>query len=125
MTQPPRRSGHATRRSRARGPRSRARLPPPALDQAILAAAHRAVNAGPRDATEAAPLARRPQRWWMPLAAAAVIGVVAIGVDPGGAGDANSSRRTRSSSRRSERADGDDVRARNRMRAKPDASRDA
>jgi hypothetical protein len=53
--------------------------PPAALDQAILAAAHRAVHAGPRDADSSA-LARRPQRWWMPLAAAAVIGVVAIGV---------------------------------------------
>ena len=51
--------------------------PPPALDAKILAAAHRAVASGPRkfDAE-----AMRPPRWWMPLAAAAVIGVVAIGV---------------------------------------------
>lgn len=47
--------------------------PPPALDAKILAAAHRAVASAPREAT-------RPPRWWMPLAAAAVIGAVAIGV---------------------------------------------
>jgi len=53
--------------------------PPPAIDTAILAAAHRAVKSGPekigpgREAT-------RPWRWWTPLAAAAVIGVIAIGV---------------------------------------------
>ena len=50
--------------------------PPSALDAKILAAAHRAVDSGPRKVGEAT----RPQRWWMPLAAAAVIGVVAIGV---------------------------------------------
>ena len=50
--------------------------PPPALDAAILAAAHRAVASAPRKAGEAT----RPQRWWMPLAAAAAIGVIAIGV---------------------------------------------
>lgn len=42
--------------------------PPPALDAAILAAAHRAVGAGPT------PLARRTSRsWMMPVAAAAVL----------------------------------------------------
>jgi hypothetical protein len=51
--------------------------PPPALDQAILAAAHRAVASGPR---KLVPEATRPPRWWMPLAAAATIGAVAIGV---------------------------------------------
>jgi Meckel syndrome type 1 protein len=51
--------------------------PPPALDAAILAAAHRAVDSGPR---KAGAQATRPQRWWMPLAAAAAIGVIAIGV---------------------------------------------
>ena len=51
--------------------------PPPALDAAILAAAHRAVESGPR---KVGAEATRPQRWWMPLAAAAAIGVVAIGV---------------------------------------------
>ena len=51
--------------------------PPPALDQAILAAAHRAVASGPQ---KVAPEATRPQRWWMPLAAAATIGAVAIGL---------------------------------------------
>ena len=58
--------------------------PPPELDRAILAAAHRAVGSGPQDASkaaaEAAMEATRPQRWWMPLAAAATIGVVAIGM---------------------------------------------
>jgi len=48
------------------------------LDRAILAAAHRAVGSGPQDASKAE--ATRPQRWWMPLAAAATIGVIAIGI---------------------------------------------
>jgi hypothetical protein len=52
--------------------------PSPELDRAILAAAHRAVGSGPREASKAE--ATRPQRWWMPLAAAAMIGVVAIGI---------------------------------------------
>jgi hypothetical protein len=47
----------------------------PALDDKILAAAHRAVASRPH-----APQATRPQQWWMPLAAAAVIGVIAIGL---------------------------------------------
>ena len=51
--------------------------PPPALNQAILAAAHRAVASGPQ---KVVPEATRPPRWWMPLAAAAAIGVVAIGL---------------------------------------------
>lgn len=51
--------------------------PPAALDRAILAAAHRAVESGPH---QLAPQATRPQRWWMPLAAAAAIGVVALGI---------------------------------------------
>ena len=55
-------------------------MPPPALDATILAAAHRAVGSGPRDAGKQAAEATRPQRWWMPLAAAATIGVVAIGI---------------------------------------------
>ena len=50
------------------------------LDRAILAAAHRAVGSGPQDASKAIAEATRPQRWWMPLAAAATIGVVAIGI---------------------------------------------
>jgi hypothetical protein len=49
--------------------------PPAHVDATILAAAHRAVGSGPRAAT-------RAWRWWMPLAAAAVIGVVVIGVLP-------------------------------------------
>ena len=55
-------------------------LPPPALDATILAAAHRAAGSGPRDTGKQAMEATRPQRWWMPLAAAATIGVVAIGI---------------------------------------------
>ncbi|HKP64978.1 MAG TPA: hypothetical protein VJX31_00025 [Casimicrobiaceae bacterium] len=53
--------------------------PPPAVDATILAAAHRAVEAPSR-----ARPARATQawRWWMPLAAAAVIGVVVIGIVP-------------------------------------------
>lgn len=54
--------------------------PPPALDATILAAAHRAVGSGPREASAQAREATRPQRWWMPLAAAATIGVVVIGI---------------------------------------------
>ena len=58
--------------------------PPLMLDRAILAAAHRAVGSGPQDAAKATAEASfestRPQRWWMPLAAAATIGVVAIGI---------------------------------------------
>ena len=54
--------------------------PPPALDTTILAAAHRAVGSGPRGASAHAREATRPQRWWMPLAAAATIGVVVIGI---------------------------------------------
>lgn len=50
-------------------------LPPAALDAKILAAAHRAVASAPRSAE-----ATRPWRWWMPLAAAATIGAIAIGV---------------------------------------------
>ncbi len=52
-------------------------IPPPALDAAILAAAHRAVGSAPRAATAEA---LRPPRWWLPFAAAAVIGVVAVGL---------------------------------------------
>lgn len=59
----------------------RARLnetPPAHVDAAILAAAHRAVDSEPRQANGAA--GPWPWRWWMPLAAAATIGAVAIGV---------------------------------------------
>lgn len=52
--------------------------PPPALDRAILAAAHRAVGSRP-EAAQAAE-ATSPQRWWMPLAAAAAIGTVVVGI---------------------------------------------
>ncbi len=64
-----------------------AEMPPAQLDAAILAAAHRAVGSVPQDAAkqaaEAGKTAREatsPQRWWMPLAAAATIGAVALGI---------------------------------------------
>jgi hypothetical protein len=57
--------------------------PPPALDDAIRAAARRATGTGPRP-VDARKVARadslRPQRWWWPLAAAATIGVLVIGL---------------------------------------------
>lgn len=53
--------------------------PPAALDDAIRAAARRAVGAKPRGKPAVAE-AREPWRWWMPLAAAATIGAIAIGV---------------------------------------------
>ena len=55
-------------------------LPSATMDAAILAAAHRAVKSAPRNAGRAAVEAARPQRWWMPLAAAATIGAVALGI---------------------------------------------
>jgi len=57
-----------------------AEMPPARLDAAILAAAHRAVGSGPQDAGKQAAEATSPQRWWMPLAAAATIGAVALGI---------------------------------------------
>jgi hypothetical protein len=53
--------------------------PSAAIDDAIRAAARRAVDAKPAVARKVAE-AREPWRWWMPLAAAATIGAVAIGV---------------------------------------------
>jgi len=52
--------------------------PPPALDAALRAAARREVGA--RVKTAAVPEATRPERWWFPLAAAATIGAIAIGL---------------------------------------------
>jgi hypothetical protein len=57
-----------------------AETPSAAMDAAILAAAHRAVKSAPRDAAKPAAEATSPQRWWMPLAAAATIGAVALGI---------------------------------------------
>ena len=57
-----------------------AEMPPARLDAAVLAAAHRAVGSAPRDAGKPAAEATSPQRWWMPLAAAATIGAVALGI---------------------------------------------
>ena len=50
-------------------------MPSRELDASILAAAHRAVRSAPRAAE-----ATSPWRWWMPLAAAATIGAITIGV---------------------------------------------
>ncbi len=53
-------------------------MPPAHVDAAILAAAHRAVDrASHKTDSTAGP---RSWRWWIPLAAAATIGAVAIGV---------------------------------------------
>ncbi len=57
-----------------------AETPPGHVDAAVVAAAHRAVDSGPRDQQHALP--RQAWRWWMPLAAAAAIAVVVIGVAP-------------------------------------------
>jgi hypothetical protein len=57
-----------------------AEMPPARLDAAVLAAAHRAVGSAPSDAGKPAAEATSPQRWWMPLAAAATIGAVALGI---------------------------------------------
>lgn len=56
--------------------------PPRALDDAILAAARREVGAGPQRAAgrKSIPEALSPERWWWPLAAAATIGAIAIGI---------------------------------------------
>ena len=54
--------------------------PPAHVDAAILAAAHRAVAAGSRDVRRVAGKAASPDRWWMPLATAAMIGAVVIAV---------------------------------------------
>jgi len=67
-------------------------MPPARLDAAILAAAHRATGSAPQpvvaqemgkrpaEVEAKARAAKGPQRWWMPLAAAATIGAVALGV---------------------------------------------
>ena len=52
--------------------------PPAALDAALRAAARREVGARVKPA--AVPEATRPERWWFPLAAAATIGAIAIGL---------------------------------------------
>jgi hypothetical protein len=46
--------------------------PPPSLDAAIRGAARRAVDAGPRP--------KRDKHWWYPLAAAATVAVLAVGI---------------------------------------------
>jgi hypothetical protein len=56
--------------------------PPATLDDAIRAAARREVSAGPQSIKPRASSrsALSPQRWWAPLAAAATIGAIAVGV---------------------------------------------
>ncbi len=57
--------------------------PPRRLDDAIRAAARREIGAKPRStdaSASAVPQSLRPERWWWPLAAAATIGAVAIGL---------------------------------------------
>lgn len=57
--------------------------PPPALDAAILAAAHREAKARPRalsDDDDTLAEAREPSKWWWGLAAAATIGAIAFGL---------------------------------------------
>jgi len=56
-----------------------AEMPSAEIDATILAAAHRAVRSTPLEAEQRAE-ATRPWRWWMPLAAAATIGAITIGV---------------------------------------------
>jgi len=53
--------------------------PSTSIDATILAAAHRAVASAPH-ATSKVPAATQAWAWWMPLAAAAAIGAMAIGV---------------------------------------------
>ncbi len=67
-------------------------MPPARLDAAILATAHRAAGSAPQpvvaqatgkrpaDAGVRTRAATGPQRWWMPLAAAATIGAIALGI---------------------------------------------
>jgi hypothetical protein len=85
--EPPRCSNHASGQRDTTDPRIDALLrehstqdPPAHIDAAILAAAHRAVGSRPRKTPS--PLAGGPLRWWMPLVAAAAIGVVVIGILP-------------------------------------------
>lgn len=54
-----------------------AESPPSHVDAAVLAAAHRAVASAPHAAR-----ATHAWRWWMPIAAAAVIGVIVVGILP-------------------------------------------
>lgn len=54
--------------------------PSAALDTAILAAAHREAGARPQRVDDQVREATRPERWWFPLAAAATIGVIALGL---------------------------------------------
>lgn len=79
MTMPPDKSEQDPRLAAAwRGTSDE--LPPAPLDSAILAAAHLAVGSGSRDAEKPGAARRDARRWRIPLAAAASICVVALGV---------------------------------------------
>ena len=57
--------------------------PPAAIDAALRAAARREVDAGPRIAVAdriATPRATKPMNWWRPLAVAATLGALAVGL---------------------------------------------
>lgn len=54
--------------------------PPPAIDAAILAAARRAVQSGPHAVRAAMPAPQSQRRAWWPLAAAAAIAAITVGV---------------------------------------------
>ena len=56
--------------------------PPAHVDAAILAAAHREVASPPRERERW--LGSRTWRWWVPLAAAAALAVIVVGVKPPG-----------------------------------------
>jgi hypothetical protein len=59
-----------------------AETPAASIDAAVRAAAHRAIERAPTDRAVTHARAQQAWRWWMPLAAAAVIGVIVIGVMP-------------------------------------------
>jgi hypothetical protein len=54
--------------------------PPLELDAALRAAARREAASEPQSGQPAVAEATRPERWWWPLAAAATIGAIAIGI---------------------------------------------
>jgi hypothetical protein len=59
---------------------TRADGPSPDIDAALRAAARREIGAGPQPSRPPVAEATRWERWWWPLAAAATIGAVAIGL---------------------------------------------
>ena len=59
-----------------------AETPAAPIDAAVRAAARRAIDRAPTDRAVTHARAQQAWRWWMPLAAAAVVGVIVIGVLP-------------------------------------------